>query len=73
MNTRQRMPVAADANIIDGEILRLLSQRFGDGLVYCTEEKDHDLLRKALEEGLVSRDGRVTAAGLRMLRRDSVE
>lgn len=51
------------------ELVRLLSQRFGGGLVYLAEADDHRLLREAMASGLVSRDGQVTAAGYRILRR----
>lgn len=69
MNTVRRTRVAADVNAKEAEIARLLSQRFGDGLVYIAEENDHELLRRAVADGLVSSDGHLTAAGYRILKR----
>lgn len=61
--------VAADAIVEETEVVRLLSQRFGDGLVYMAEETDHEVLRHAVANGLVSTDGHLTAAGYRTLKR----
>lgn len=72
MNSRRPAglrPVAADVSVAEAEIARLLSQHFGDGLVYIAEESDHRLLRQAMADGLVSADGQLTAAGYRLLRR----
>lgn len=63
--------IATDANAQETEIARLLSQRFGDGLIYIAEEADHEILRRAMANGLVSTDGHLTAAGYRTLRRSA--
>lgn len=70
MNPSHRAGVVADANGKEAEIARLLSQRFGDGLVYIAEETDHEILRHAMAQGLVSSDGHLTAAGYRALKRN---
>lgn len=62
---------ATRGHTLRGELARLLSQRFGDGLVYLADSDDHRLLREAVASGLVSRDGQLTAAGYRILRRSS--
>ncbi len=53
----------------DADMIRLLSQRFGDGLVYLADEADEEILRLAVESGLVSADGHLTSAGHRLLQR----
>lgn len=52
-----------------GDFVRLLSQHFGDGLVYMADEADRLLLESAIDVGLISPDGHVTAAGYRLWRR----
>lgn len=47
-------------------IARLLDQRFGDGLVYLREAADRDVLRRAIQLGLISADGYLTTSGFRM-------
>jgi len=69
MNTGRRTRVAADAKIGDAAMTRLLSQRFGDGLVYIAEDSDRELLQQAMANGLVSGDGHLTSAGHRLLKR----
>lgn len=54
-----------------GDFVRLLSQHFGDGLVYMADEADRLLLKTAIDVGLISPDGHVTAAGYRLWRRAS--
>ncbi|HEY5701393.1 MAG TPA: hypothetical protein VIT83_04835 [Gammaproteobacteria bacterium] len=51
------------------DFVRLLSQHFGDGLVYLADEADRLLLKTAIDDGLISPDGHVTAAGYRLWRR----
>ncbi len=51
------------------DFVRLLSQHFGDGLVYLADEADRLLLKSAIDDGLISPDGHVTAAGYRLWRR----
>lgn len=70
LSRRRRIPrVAADATSKEAEVARLLSQHFGDRLVYMAEESDHEILRSAMESGLISTDGHLTATGYRALRR----
>ena len=71
MNTGRLSRVSANADPAEAEIARLLSQRFGDGLVYIAEERDHKLLEQAVADGLVSSDGHLTVAGYRALKRSA--
>ena len=51
------------------DFVKLLSQHFGDGLVYLADEGDRVLLKAAVDYGLISLDGHVTVAGYRLWRR----
>lgn len=66
--TARTLRVAADANVGEAEIARLLSQHFGDGLVYIAEKSQRRILRQAMAHGLISADGQLTAAGYRLLK-----
>ncbi|MDX1512769.1 MAG: hypothetical protein R3174_03405 [Gammaproteobacteria bacterium] len=55
-------------NVETKDFVRLLSQHFGDGLVYLADEADRLLLKTAIDDGLISPDGHVTAAGYRLWR-----
>lgn len=44
-------------------MLRLLGQRFGDGLVYLHDRDDEALRNEAIRLGLVVEDGYMTADG----------
>jgi len=57
------------SSIDSRDFARLLSQHFGDGLVYLADEADRLLLKTAIDIGLISPDGHVTAAGYRLWRR----
>ena len=61
------------ANIETRDFVRLLSQHFGDGLVYLADEADRLLLKTAIDDGLISPDGHVTAAGYRLWRRATLD
>lgn len=50
------------------DFVRLLSQHFGDGLIYLADEGDRLLLKAAIDYGLISSDGHVTVAGYRLWR-----
>lgn len=50
-------------------LLTLLSQHYGDGLVYLRETGDRRLLKRAIVLGLVSEDGYLTPAGYGLWRR----
>ncbi len=74
MNSSRRAPGEVTArslasNDADMIMIRLLSQRFGDGLVYLADDADEEILRLAVESGLVSADGHLTRAGHRLLQR----
>lgn len=60
---------AAKMKVNQTEIVRLLSQHFGDGLVYLADDTDQEILRQAIDAGLVSPDGQLTTAGYRALKR----
>lgn len=67
---RARAENAAKSSISnDADMIRLLSQRFGDGLVYLADDADEEILRLAVKSGLVSADGHLTSAGHRLLQR----
>ena len=44
-------------------IARLLGHRFGDGLVYFRDEGERNLFNRAVERGLLSREGDLTPEG----------
>ena len=44
-------------------IARLLGHRFGDGLVYFTEDHEANLFKLAVEWGLITSDGYITPEG----------
>lgn len=72
MNTRRGAPAdgaTETEKINDAEIVRLLSQRFGDGLIYLADETDREILCRAIKTGLVSPDGHLTTDGYRALKR----
>ena len=56
-----------------GDFVRLLSQHFGDGLVYMADDADRQLLKTAIDVGLISPDGHVTAEGYRLWRRATLD
>jgi hypothetical protein len=51
----------------DEAIARLLRQRFGDGLVYLTDNGDRERLERAKRRGLVADDGYVTPRGFALV------
>ena len=44
-------------------IARLLRHRYGDGLVYFTEDHERNLFQQAVEWGLITGDGYLTPEG----------
>ena len=68
-NCSRVMRAAPGVTVNRKEVVRLLSQRFGDGLIYMTDDTDQEILRHAVETGLVSSDGQLTPAGYRVLKR----
>ncbi len=67
---QQSKPEDSDSRsgIDSRDFVKLLSQHFGDGLVYLADDADRLLLKNAIDYGLISLDGRVTAAGYRLWR-----
>ena len=59
----------APACDVDREVMKLLSQRYGDGLVYLHEPAQHPHYERAVHLGLVSADGYLTAAGQSLINR----
>ena len=49
----------------DVDLVALLGQRYGDGLVYLRGGNDHAVFARAIELGLVSDDGYLTPTGHR--------
>ena len=47
----------------DINLIALLGQRYGDGLVYLRGGNDHALLQRTIQMGLVSDDGYLTPSG----------
>lgn len=54
----------------DQAILQLLGHRYGDGLVYFRDDGERRLFERAVNMGLVSRDGYLTPAGKSFLARN---
>jgi len=52
-------------------LVRLLSQHYGDGLVYLRTTTDRTLLTRAMALDLVTEEGYLTPAGARLWRRRS--
>jgi hypothetical protein len=57
------------ADDVDQGILMLLGHRYGDGLVYLRNDREHQLYHEAVRLGLVSSEGYVTPRGLSLLAR----
>jgi hypothetical protein len=53
----------------DLELVGLLGQRYGAGSIYLRGGYDRVLLARAIERGLVSEEGYLTATGYRLWRR----
>ncbi len=47
----------------EAALVTLLERRYGDGSIYLQSREERLLLKKAVQLGLVTRDGYVTAAG----------
>lgn len=54
-------------------MIALLERRFGDGSLYLRNEKDHQLLNRAVDLGLVSMEGYLTAAGKRFVQTGTLD
>ena len=53
----------------DDAVLRVLTHRFGDGLVYLHDAGERHAYRRAIALGLVGHDGYLTPAGLALAKR----
>lgn len=71
--TKDPDPPRSPRRIDGADFVRLLSQHFGDGLVYIADDADRSLLQNAIDVGLISPDGHVTAAGYRLWRRATLD
>ena len=63
---RQVLSAYPGGNTVQGtdiDLIALLGQRYGDGLVYLRGGNDHALLQRAIQMGLVSDDGYLTPSG----------
>ena len=57
----------AGPRYVDPALLKLLRNRYGDGLVYLRGSEDRELCRRAGAQGLISTEGYVTSAGRSLL------
>jgi len=54
-------------------LIDLLERRFGDGSLYLRNDTDRQLLSRAVNLGLVSREGYLTAAGKRFVQTGTLD
>ena len=54
-------------------MIALLERRFGDGSLYLRNEKDRQLLNRAVDLGLVSMQGYLTTAGKRFVQTGTLD
>ena len=54
---------------VEPQIVKLLANRYGDGLVYLRGQEERDLYERAQRMGLINREGYVTPTGRRVLAR----
>ena len=52
---------------VDSAIVRLLAQRFGDGLVYLRDTSEKQVLKQAVVMGFVNPEGYLTPEGMSLL------
>ena len=62
-------PPRPNERLVDADVWRLLSQRYGDGLVYMNDSTQRIPYRRAVRLGLVNPDGYLTAAGQALVHR----
>ena len=62
-----------DKAVSDFEIVKLLSQRYGDGFVYFMPEENKDIIKHSRANGFVSDDGYITSYGRQLLAKVSVD
>lgn len=66
---KQTVTITASRFARQQALLRLLGQRFGDGLIYLQGGDDRGLLREAIALGLVDDEGYLTQTGYAFRRR----
>ena len=54
---------------VDQALIRLLAHRYGDGLVYLRDDGEQSLFQRAVNMGLVNREGYLTPAGRSLVAR----
>ncbi|MDX1528104.1 MAG: hypothetical protein R3337_05715 [Gammaproteobacteria bacterium] len=54
---------------VDPALLQLLAHRYGDGLVYLRDDGERRLFERAVNLGLVNREGYLTPAGRSLIAR----
>lgn len=59
-----------DPDEVEPEVVKLLANRYGDGLVYLRGREERELYERAKRLGLISREGYLTPSGRRVLARD---
>ena len=59
----------ADPPEVDAAIVKLLSHRYGDGLVYLRGREERNLYERAKGLGLINREGYLTPIGRTVLAR----
>jgi len=54
---------------VDGAIVQLLSNRYGDGFVYLSDQQQRGLYEQAKHLGLICSEGYLTPVGRSLIRR----
>jgi len=69
MNVQQWLD---DARITESDIVKILNNRFGDGVVYLSKNMPRRVYNLAVKRGFISQDGYVTRKGRTLLAQFSV-
>lgn len=64
MNVQQWLE---ETRVTETEIVRLLNNRFGDGVVYLSRNMPRRLYQLAMKKGLISEEGYITRKGRTLL------
>jgi len=59
----------AEPTEVEPQIVKLLANRYGDGLVYLRGQEERELYDRAQRLGLINREGYLTPTGRRVLAR----
>lgn len=54
------------------ELVKLLNQRFGDGIIYQSRSDDRNVYRSASNMGYISKDGYITSKGRKAAKSDAI-